>query len=284
MIRHADYASKPAAPSPWLLLYELRSAVELANMARMLMRLSIAKTTIPAPVLQAGAGSTRAESPVIVLPGFGGNDVFTLPLRHYLYRLGYYAEGWGLGTNNAGLDIPLPHALKDLSAGWRLAPKPDYRGEAAVCYLCDRFAARVRQRYQALGRPLTLVGWSLGGYIAREVARDLPDLIERVITLGTPVIGGPKFTLVAGYFRRRGMDLDWIEQEILKREARPITQPITAIYSKTDAVVGWQAAIDRFNPHVRHIEVNTSHSGIVFNPNVWVQVVAALNRRTRRLY
>ena len=127
-------------------------------------------------------------------------------LSRYLKKLGHHAEGWGLGLNRAGVEIK--HTLADLSPGWAIEPVARYRGEGSVPMLCDRMVARARERHAALGGPLTLIGWSLGGVVAREVARELPDLVEEVITLGTPVLGGPKYTAAAAFFRRRGMDTD----------------------------------------------------------------------------
>ncbi len=244
------------------MLLETRTALDVARM-------------IP-PLVDAHLRRPRAarNTQVIVVPGFGSGDGYTRPLRGYLKRMGFQAEGWGLGKNLAGVN--LPHSLDDLSEGWDFSPKADYRREAGVPYLCDRLVERIRARHAAVRCPVALVGWSLGGYIAREAARDLPDVVERVITMGSPTIGGPKYTAAVDFFRKRGMDVDWIEENIRRREQRPIRQPITAIYSKSDAVVSWQAAIDRHSENVRHVEVNAAHLGMGFNPTIWQQVVAAL--------
>lgn len=261
-----DWSLPTTAPSRRALLLETRTGVDLARMVGPLVGAHLRPR------------APRGRSRVIVVPGFGSDDRYTAPLRHYLRRLGYETEGWGLGKNLAGVD--LPHELEDLSAGWHVTRKPDYRGEASVPYLCDRVAERVRVRQAEIGKPVSLIGWSLGGYLAREVARDLPDAVDRVITMGSPTIGGPKYTAAAPYFRKRGMDLDWIEHEISKREARPIRQPITAIYSRSDAVVSWQAAIDRYSGNVNHIEVDAAHLGMGFNPTIWSHIVTALEAET----
>lgn len=247
------------------LLGEVRTAVAIARM-------------VPA-LLRAGTGSVADRaSPTLLLPGFGTGDRAMLPLRRYLRNHGVAAEGWGLGINRAGLDVP--HALEDVSDRWELTPKAPYRREAGVALLCDRMAERVAARARQLGRPVSLVGWSLGGTIAREVARDVPEAVDRVITLGSPVIGGPKYTAAAALLRSRGLDLDWIEVHVGRRDRRPITQPITSIVSSTDAVVAWGAAIDRVSPRVRHVEVTTPHSGLAFDPAVWRIVLEALAEPT----
>ena len=215
-----------------------------------------------------------SEEHVIVVPGFGADDKSTLPLRHYLRKRGFSVEGWGLGRNMAGTD--LPHDLDDLMPRWSFNLREPYRGEAGVAYLCDRLYERVLERHQALDKPIALVGWSLGGYLAREVARDL-EIVQRVVTLGSPVVGGPKYTAAAAFFKQRGMDLDWIEDETGRREERPIDQPVTAIFSKSDGIVSWPAAIDRYSSTVEHIELDVAHLGMALNPKVWSYVVAALD-------
>lgn len=238
--------------------------------------LDLGRMAVPL-LLPAGAARARRPRQIIVLPGFGADDRATWPLRRYLLKLGHHAEGWGLGLNRAGIDIH--HTLADLSPGWNTEPIDTYRNEGSVPMLCDRMVARVRERHHALGGPLTLVGWSLGGVVAREVARDLPDLVEEVITLGTPVQGGPKYTRVAEFFRGQGMDLDWIERGVARRESTPIRAPITAITSPSDAVVGHAATRDHHSPDVRHFDVDVAHLGLVFNPLVWKLIAQTLNRR-----
>lgn len=257
-----DKTRPEARPKRVNMLLEARTAVDMARMVGPLLRAQLRRA------------STRDDMHVIVVPGFGADDYSTAPLRHYLKQRGFRVEGWGLGRNLAGTN--LPHSLEDLSPRWRVDPKPTYRGEAGVPYLCDRLTDRVRERYAELGKPLAIIGWSLGGYLARETARDLPEAVDRVITMGSPIVGGPKYTAAARYFEGRDMDLDWIEDEVRKREDFPIRQPITAIYSKTDAVVHWKATVDQFSKNVRHIEVNAAHLGLGFNPTVWRHVIDAL--------
>jgi len=211
---------------------------------------------------------------IILLPGFASDDRYLKPLRSYLQQLGYSTEGWGLGWNRAGTQYDAK--IEDLGPTWDVDISHEDCGEASVPYLCDLATARIRTRAEELGKPVTLIGWSLGGYVAREVARDLPELVDQVITMGAPIVGGPKYTTAAPFFSKRGMNLDWIEEEIEKREARPITQPITSIYSKTDGVVGWKAAVDLRSPNVENIQVNAAHLGMGFNQKIWKIIVSAL--------
>ena len=260
----SELLSPPVVSKRPSILLEARAVVDAARMVGPLLGARIRGR--PAP----------HRPHVVIVPGFGSGDRYTAPLRQYLRRRGFGVEGWGLGRNLAGTD--LPHSPDDLSEGWQFSRRAEYRGETSVPYLCDRLADRIRERHTEIGRPIALIGWSLGGYIAREVARDLPDIVDRVITMGSPTIGGPKYTAAATYFRRRGMDLDWIEEEIKKRESRPIRQPITAIFSKSDSVVSWQATIDHHSENVTHVEVDAAHLGMGFNPKIWAHIVSALEQ------
>jgi hypothetical protein len=179
-------------------------------------------------------------APVLVIPGYGAGDGSTSLLRGYLGLLGYRVRGWGLGRNRGNVGTLIPR-VTELVGGWA----------------------------DEAGRPLRLVGWSLGGYLAREAARDRPNAVDRVVTFGSPVVGGPKYTATAGAYRRRGYDLDAIEAEVAAREQIPITVPITAIYTRRDHVVAWQACIDHVSPHVEHVEVHSTHLGLGVDPDVF---------------
>jgi hypothetical protein len=178
--------------------------------------------------------------PVIVLPGYRAGDGSTLILKIYLRLLGYQVRGWGLGRNSGDVPDLFPRVLKRISS----------------------FAHRTHQQVR-------LIGWSLGGYLAREAARERPDLIHRVITLGTPVIGGPRYTVVARRFHRRRVDMATIEAEIELRNKISLCTPVTAIYSRADAVVAWEACIDQNGTAVEHVEVRTTHVGLGFSPEVY---------------
>jgi pimeloyl-ACP methyl ester carboxylesterase len=142
--------------------------------------------------------------------------------------------------------------------------------------LCEKAIDRVKQRSEELGSPVVIIGWSLGGYIARECARELPAQVAQLITFGAPVIGGPKYSATAGLFKARKIDLDWIEQAIEKRNSKPISQPITSIYSDTDGIVASHAAIDSLSPKVQNIQINAAHIGMGFNRKVWKVIKDAL--------
>jgi len=185
--------------------------------------------------------------PVLVVPGFATDDRWTSTLCAFLRDIGYRAHGWGLGRNHGNVGKLIPHVIE-----------------------------RVAELSTAHGTPIGLVGWSLGGYLAREVARERTDLVDRVVTLGAPVIGGPKYTASARYYRRKGYDVDAIEQHVEERDAKPIETPVVALYSRSDGVVAWRACIDDKSPRVEHHEVFSSHLGLIFSPVVYRRVAALL--------
>jgi Alpha/beta hydrolase family len=178
--------------------------------------------------------------PVLILPGWGSGDVSTALLKGYLRLLGYRARGWGLGRNKGNVVELLPRILK-----------------------------RVASLGRRTNHKVHLIGWSFGGYLARELARERADLIGHVITLGTPVVGGPKYTVFAKSFQRRGIDVDAIAAAIEIRNKVSMCTPVIAIYSRRDGVVAWQACIDSHGTNVEHIEVYTTHFGFGFSADVY---------------
>ena len=211
--------------------------------------------------------ATQKHPPVIVIPGIGADDYSTLALRLFLKKKGYHAEGWGLGLN-----VPKPVSkdrIADLSKRWDFNIEDAQNGEADVPALIEKVAERIEKRSRELKGPVVLIGWSFGGYIAREVTREIPHAVSAVITMGSPVIGGPRYSVVAPIFGRRGFDFDLVEKSIAERFNKPIKRPVTVIYSKNDGVVNWQASIDHWSPDVVHHEVNARHIGLGFNSEVW---------------
>ncbi len=191
-------------------------------------------------------------SPVMVIPGFATDDSWTERLRGFLADIGWQVRGWGLGRNNGRVPELIPKVIERTAA----------------------FADDV-------GHPVRLVGWSLGGYLAREAAREHPEVVGRVVTLGAPIIGGPKYTASAPMYLRKGYDLDAIETDVEARERDPIRVPVDAVYSRSDGVVAWRACIDRHTPRVRHHEVVSSHLGLVSSASVFRLVAELLAESPR---
>jgi pimeloyl-ACP methyl ester carboxylesterase len=207
--------------------------------------LEIARSLARSPRL---LGSPRGRGePVIVLPGFATGDRSTLAMRGYLRAIGYRPEGWGLGTNRGDVEALMP-----------------------------RVTQRIALRSAEYGGPIHLIGWSLGGVLAREAAREMPDRVRSVITMGTPVVGGPRYTVAARLYAAQGFDFDAIERRIAERERTPIRVPITSFYSKTDGIVAWRAAIDPSDNPVEHVEVTDSHLGMGFSSRLYGQIAERL--------
>jgi len=189
-------------------------------------------------LLNAPRGDGR---PVMLLPGYMTGELSMSPLQGFLRAIGYKARQWGLGVNVGDVD------------------------ELVVA--CG---PRVEALAAESGEPVTLIGWSLGGVVAREVARLYPNAVSEVITMGTPIIGGPKYTLVGSFFAKsQGLDLDDFEEEVHRRNSIGLKQPLTIIYSKTDGIVSWQSAIDPYNEQANNIEVKSTHFGLGLNPKIW---------------
>jgi pimeloyl-ACP methyl ester carboxylesterase len=182
--------------------------------------------------------------PVLLLPGFGAGDASNAVLNAMLRYLGYRVFGWGIGVNRGDVEALLP-----------------------------RVEARLRAIYDQTGMPVRLVGWSLGGYLARDVARDAPEIVDRVVTLGSPVVGGPKYTRVGAAYRAAWFDVDEIARKLEARYDVPIRVPVTAIYCKADGIVDWRACIDHRTPGVEHVEVRATHFSLGFDPKV-LEIVA----------
>jgi pimeloyl-ACP methyl ester carboxylesterase len=176
---------------------------------------------------------------VVDIPGWKAPELSGAPLRAYLRSLGYDARGWGFGTNTGD-------------------PRRDV----------ERLTRSVLELAGASGAPVSLVGWSLGGVIAREVARREPDAVRRVITYGTPVVGGPRFTAVARAYDAGASTAAEKVAQRLDAES-PIQVPLTAVFTRRDGIVAWQACLDRTSPHVEHVEVFSTHIGLGLDPDVW---------------
>lgn len=211
---------------------------------RQLYRLGELSAGIQMSRLLAGAPrlllSPRGDGSLVIdLPGWRAPEETGAPIRAFLRRLGYDARGWGLGTN-------------------RNDPR---RSVAAL-------GARVMELVEADGRPAALVGWSLGGVIAREIARAHPDHVRHVVTYGSPIVGGAMHTVAARLYEEQ--ELMTTAELIARRDAgNRIRVPITAIFSRRDGVVAWKACIDHRSPNVEHFEVSSPHLGLGIDPDVW---------------
>jgi pimeloyl-ACP methyl ester carboxylesterase len=176
--------------------------------------------------------------PVLVLPGLLADDTSTRALRTVLRRLGYRVHGWRLGRNI---------------------------GPTAVCVQGMR--DRIDDLSDRYGRPVSLVGWSLGGIFARDLARRTPDSVRQVVTLGSP------FRLTRHTQSRASKVFDryshlHVEHWALPLEpdGEPLPVPATSIYSHFDGIVHWQTCLDTPGERCENIAVMASHLGLGHNP------------------
>ncbi len=192
--------------------------------------------------------------PVLLLPGFLTNDLYTATLRQNLSRKGYKAYAWG-GGFNLGL------------------------GEKTAEHLSGLLHKIVEENG---GRKVTIVGHSLGGIYARELAREFPELVRSVITLGTPFgIAAQTEDATPKHLRRIyeffNPDSNHLEDaELHRRGLTPPPVPTTSVYSRADGVVDWRASLNPDAPHTENIEVISAHMGLLFHGHVLTAVLDRL--------
>jgi pimeloyl-ACP methyl ester carboxylesterase len=167
--------------------------------------------------------------PVLVLPGLLASDVSTRPLRAFLRRQGYHVHGWRLGRN--------------------VGASPG---------VIARLAARLHALHRRHDRSVSLVGWSLGGIYARELARRFPGEVRQVITLASP-FRDPSATAVARFFGRRPRDQDG---PFAASMGLPLPVPATSILSRSDGIVAWRSCLEEDGPRRENVVVESSHCGM----------------------
>jgi hypothetical protein len=208
--------------------------------ARALLEVGLGLATAPLMRL-APRGDGHA---VLVLPGFMASDRSTSHLRDVLRRLGYAAQGWELGRN-LGVVGNLRQALQ----------------------------VRLAALHSESGRRVSLVGWSLGGVLARDLALAAPGMVRRVITLGSPFSGDLGASNVQNLYDAVASERVRVRPDaaLLARLAGDLGVPATAIFSRTDGIVNWRTCILTPNHHAENIEIlGASHLALGFNPAaVW---------------
>lgn len=204
-----------------------------------------------APLL---AAAPRGDGhPVLVLPGFVTSDTSTAVMRAYLKRLGYDAHAWELGRN--------------------LGPR-------AIGREGERLIARLRAIHEATGQRVSVIGWSLGGIMARLLAQRAPDLVRQVVTLGSPFAGDPRATNVwklYEYLSGQRLDGTHARRQMAEVSAAPPV-PSTAIYSRADGVVAWRNCLEEIGPQAENIEVLGSHCGLAVNATVLFAIADRLSQ------
>ena len=180
--------------------------------------------------------------PVLVLPGFLAGDASTGPLRGVLEDLGYHAYAWNMGRNL----------------------KFDEEREAQML-------DRLQEIYERHGEKVSIVGWSLGGVFAREIAKAAPEMVRFVISLGSPISANRNYSNARKIYDRINGEPEVTQAERMAQLHVPPPVPTTSIFTKTDGVVAWQGSIQEAtheNPYTENVEVPASHFGLGVNPLV----------------
>jgi pimeloyl-ACP methyl ester carboxylesterase len=186
--------------------------------------------------------------PVLVLPGFLATDLSTRPMRSLLADLNYEPHGWGLGQN-LRFDEHREREMGDL----------------------------VKGVYGRAGRKISIIGWSLGGVFARELAKMYPDKVRSVITLGSPISNDRNHSSARHLFEAiNGRETNPQRQGryAALEEAPPV--PTTSILTKTDGIVAWRGSLQKKAPQTENIIVPASHVGLGVNPLVMVAIADRL--------
>lgn len=205
------------------------------------------RTRARASALAAGMQSDGGS--VLLIPGLMASEERMQPLRDVLAMAGYDAHDWGMGRN--------------------YGPKLD---------TLEQIDRRVDTIRQISGRPVTLVGWSLGGLFAREYAKYASAKVNAVVTMGTPFSGDPRanwawrlYQLVSGHA------VDTPPFPCIREEKPPV--PTIALWSARDGVVRPECAAGRAGERDRAIEVDCSHMGFAAAP----EGIAAVGRALEML-
>jgi hypothetical protein len=179
--------------------------------------------------------------PVLVLPGFLVSDISTTLLRKYLTLLGYDTYGWELGRNLGG-----------------------------VARMRSKLRDRLRQIHEKTGKQVSLVGWSLGGVYARDLALSAPDAVRSVMTLGSPLTRSPQASNISDVYEVVSGEGPWDDgAHEFDAIAGKLAMPSSSIWSRIDGVVSWKASVLRDDPRSENIEViGASHIGLGANAAV----------------
>jgi len=176
--------------------------------------------------------------PVLALPGFLASDLSMAPLRRYLAELGYDAHAWRMGRNIGG-----------------------------VTKMRAVLRTRLAEIYTASGRKVSVVGWSLGGVYARDLALQAPDMVRSVITLASPFANDVRATNATRLYEALSGERVGDNPELEQAIAGDLPVPVTSIYSRTDGIVNWRTCLLRPSDTAENIEVHlASHVGIGVNP------------------
>ena len=194
--------------------------------------------------------------PVIVYPGLGAGALTTAQLRNHLASCNFQVHDWDRGVNTG----------------------PDGVLDAWLPCLVER-VAELHARH---GRRVSLVGWSLGGVYAREIAKRCPECVRQVVTLATPHRAIDDGNHAGTLYRLLGGNTTQLTPEVLARVGQRPPVPVTSIYSESDGVVCWQGCLEEPAADAENVAVDASHLGMPTHPDVLGIVADRLAQREGR--
>jgi pimeloyl-ACP methyl ester carboxylesterase len=175
--------------------------------------------------------------PVLTLPGFLASDLSMAPMRRYLKELGYDTHAWRMGRNTGGV-ARMQGALLD----------------------------RLKEIHADVGRKISVVGWSLGGIYARQLALQAPHIVRCVVTLGSPFANDVRATNATRLYEALSGETIEEHSELQQAIAGDLPVPTTSMYSKSDGIVNWRTCVLRPSDTAENIEVRfASHVGLGVN-------------------
>lgn len=212
------------------------------------------------------------DRPVVTLPGFLASEATLLRLNRFLSKHGFEAESWGLGRN-----------LGPQGESWK----------QVIDRLASVLGDRIRRLADSHAAPVSLIGQSLGGVYARELATVMPDEIDRVIMLGSPTLHPyvnshhNRVIAMFGHWMSRQSHAEMAGRRgLLHLDADHPALPCVSIHSPFDGVVDENSSripryiVDAAGPAAprENLRVTSSHVGMSVNPWVLLAVADRLAR------
>ena len=182
--------------------------------------------------------------PALVIPGFLGTDRTTMELRRALARAGWRVHPWLLGLNTG--------AKKN-----------------TINLLCKRLKDLEDPR------KVLVVGWSLGGMFARQLAHRCPDKVRAVVTLASPFSGDLKTNTNVREIYERVAGHDVNEPPFQNHPHKPPV-PTLALWGRRDGIVAPSAARGLAHEVDKAVEIDTHHMGFAVYRPALSRVVAEI--------
>lgn len=184
--------------------------------------------------------------PVLVIPGLLSTDLSITFLRNFFQKLGFIPYKWGLGRNLGRLES------------------------------VQQLIRKVQGIHAEKQQKVMLVGWSMGGIFAREIAKQIPECVENVMTIGSP-FGNVHAPNHAKWVFDLFNDESTLDTALMAQIHEPAPVPTTAFYSKKDGIVPWEACREHQETAThRNIEISSSHLGMGVNPDVFKAILVEI--------